>query len=254
MPLRNYLPKSVSTALFGDRDRWGTVADQNDPMWKDWLSRLEDIYRATQRSGIGKLVNNAGYPILRQVDLAEKVVLEIGPGDLPHTPHWNGKPARYIAVDQSVEFLQVTAQKLGDIDCQTILVDESAFSLPLEDHSVDVVLTFYNLEHLTPLDTYLAELRRVLRPDGVLVGCVPAEGGLAWGLGRRLTTYRWFAANTKIDLMKVICWGHPNFADDIVSQLDRYFQRSLIEYWPMHLPSIDVNLVLSFVYLPRASR
>ena len=44
----------------------------------------------------------------------------------------------------------------------------SVTALPLPDASVDVVVSFETIEHLTPQREMLAEFRRVLRPDGVL--------------------------------------------------------------------------------------
>ena len=45
----------------------------------------------------------------------------------------------------------------------------SCTAVPLGDASVDVVVSFETLEHLDAQDAMLAEFRRVLRPDGVLV-------------------------------------------------------------------------------------
>ena len=35
-----------------------------------------------QKSGIGRIVNNAGYKILKHIDLKDKNILEIGPGSM----------------------------------------------------------------------------------------------------------------------------------------------------------------------------
>jgi len=48
-----------------------------------------------------------------------------------------------------------------------------ARSLPLPDASVDVAVTFETLEHLAEHDVFLAELRRVLRPGGLLIISTP---------------------------------------------------------------------------------
>ncbi|MBV9653029.1 MAG: glycoside hydrolase family 99-like domain-containing protein [Acetobacteraceae bacterium] len=44
-----------------------------------------------------------------------------------------------------------------------------AVALPIADHSVDVVVSFETIEHLEDHEAFLAEMRRVLRPGGVLV-------------------------------------------------------------------------------------
>lgn len=48
-----------------------------------------------------------------------------------------------------------------------------ATAIPLADDSIDVVVSFETLEHLSPQDQMLAEFRRVLRPDGLLIISTP---------------------------------------------------------------------------------
>ncbi|ETR76447.1 hypothetical protein X566_17615 [Afipia sp. P52-10] len=117
----------------------------------------------------------------------------------------------------------------------------------IREKSVDIVLSFANLEHLHPLEDHLNEITRVLKPNGLLAGAIPSEGGLAWGVGRYLTSRRWFEKNTNIDLYKLICWEHPNFADEILACIAGSFEFERRAYWPTRVPSIDANLVISFV-------
>jgi SAM-dependent methyltransferase len=134
------------------------------------------------------------------------------------------------------------------INHSTLLVERNQ-ALSLADASVDVIVSFYSLEHLYPLRPYLDEMLRVLRPGGILIGAIPAEGGLAWGLGRMLTSRRWFKKNTGIVPDKIICWEHPNFADEIVDELDQAFQRETLAHWPLPwLPLLDLNLVIRYMY------
>ena len=48
-----------------------------------------------------------------------------------------------------------------------------ATKVPLDDDAVDVVVSFETLEHLEDHEGMLAEIRRVLRPDGLLVMSTP---------------------------------------------------------------------------------
>lgn len=45
----------------------------------------------------------------------------------------------------------------------------SATSIPLAENSVDVVVSFETIEHLTEHQEMITEIRRVLRPDGALI-------------------------------------------------------------------------------------
>jgi len=43
----------------------------------------------------------------------------------------------------------------------------------LPDHSVDVIVSFETIEHIVDYDIFLAEAKRVLKPDGRFIGSVP---------------------------------------------------------------------------------
>jgi len=51
-----------------------------------------------------------------------------------------------------------------------------ALALPLPDGSVDVVVSFETVEHLTDQKRFLSEVRRVLRPRGLLILSSPVRG------------------------------------------------------------------------------
>lgn len=242
------LPRALKTPLFGDRERWGRSPDETDPEWRDWLKNYFTFYAETQKSGVGKIVNDSGYRILGAVDFTGKRVLEIGPGILPHRRFWRGKPAHYTVADIKPEFLaaSVDALRAEGIPSETILSSDAVAALP--ERSFDYVVSFYALEHIADLDRHVADIHRVLRPGGALVGAIPCEGGLAWGLGRALTSRRYALRNFEYDPDKIICWEHPNFARDILSRLDKRFTKRTLRLWPLAAPLIDINLTASFIY------
>jgi len=219
-------------------------------MWADWEATYGAFYEQNQRAGIGRLVNDAGYSVMRRVDLSGKVVAEMGAGDIRHHAHWVGQPSRMLCLDVSPDMLARSGQVLDEkrVPHDSILFSRGE-SIPIPDATVDVMVTFYSLEHLNPLDSYLQEMQRVLRPEGTIVGAIPAEGGLAWGAGRMATSRRWFKRHTSIDPDKIICWEHPNFADRVLERLDLAFTRVHVDWWPFNFaPHPDVNLVCRFVY------
>lgn len=55
-------------------------------------------------------------------------------------------------------------------------VASSATSLPLGDGTIDVVVSFETVEHFTEHDAFMAEIRRVLVPGGLLVMSSPIKG------------------------------------------------------------------------------
>lgn len=255
MPFRNspFLRKSWKNALWGNRDLWGLEVREDDPDWKEWQRTYMDFYLANQREGVGTTVNDAGYKVMSRIDLTGKTVLEIGPGDIRHMKYWEGKPERYVLVDIDEGMLNSGAARLEEIGVKTERhLLRRGEALPIAPGSIDVIITFYSLEHIYPLSPYLAEMSSLLRFDGVLIGAVPAEGGLAWGGGRMITSRRWMNKNTAITPDKIICWEHPNYADRIVHELDSQLDRLHMGMWPFGwLPIIDLNLIVRFMYKKR---
>lgn len=247
--LRNLLPKSIRAPLWGDREKWGSVIDVADPCWQEWQTACGRFYSENQRRGIGAQINDAGYRLMSQIDLNGKTILEVGAGDIRHIPYWRGRPHEYILADVRAEMLEKAQRRLAENNVPyRSIMPERGQPLLVDDGTVDIVVSFYSLEHLHPLAPYLAEVYRLLKPGGILIGAIPAEGGLAWGLGRMLTSRRWLKKNTTIDPDKIICWEHPNFADDILAALDYRFQRQKHFWWPMRLPVLDVNLIIQLQY------
>lgn len=250
------LPRPIAKRLFGDRDRWGLKVDPDDPCWKEWEQAYLRFYDATQRRSVGRVVNHAGYAIMQKVDLEGRRVLEIGPGELAHIAYWRPgtkkSSVNFVLADIQAEMLDRSSQVLSahGVPHEKRLVQRNG-TLPFDDDSFDVLVSFYTFEHLYPLQTYVNEFQRVLKPGGRIIGAIPAEGGLAWGLGRFLTSRRWFHRNTTIDPDKIICWEHPNFAEDVVTEMLGSFEKERLSYWPMKVPSIDLNLVLSFIFINR---
>lgn len=241
----------LSVPLFGDRARFGKTPDQDDPHWQEWRARDLEFYLANQRTSVGMTVNRAGYKIVSSVDLAGRDVLEIGPGDIEHIDMWRGKPRHWTNYDIRLDLLEIAAAKIAATGVPHTEVPATSDKLPFPDASFDFVFSFYALEHIHPLDPHLEEIKRVLRPGGMLVGGIPCEGGLAWGAGRFVTSRRWLLSNTTIDPNRLICWEHPNFADFVLNRLDHHFDRERLKFWPLAAPVIDINLVASFVYRKR---
>jgi SAM-dependent methyltransferase len=245
------LPNFLSASLFGDRKRFGLNVQPDDPCWKEWQNTYLDFYYANQKESIGKIVNDAGYNVMSKLNLEGKKILEIGPGDINHINNWKGRPSSYVIADVKQEMLDRTSAKLKkyNISHSTRLLVEGDFgNLPFEDEEFDALISFYAFEHLYPFPEYLQNMMRVLKKKGKIVGAIPGEGGLAWGMGRLVTSRRWLKKNTTINPDKIICWEHPNFAGTILKTLDARMKRCYLSFWPLSIHVIDLNLVIKFIY------
>ncbi len=245
------LPNFLAAPLFGDRQKFGLVVQPNDPCWQEWEKTYLDFYYSNQKQSVGEIVNNAGYRVISRLNLDGKRVLEIGPGDINHLEYWKGTPDCFVIADIQEKILDIAGAKLQKQGVQyskTLLTRSDRGMLPFECEEFDIIVSFYSLEHLYPLDPYIEGMLKVLKKGGKLIGAIPCEGGLAWGSGRFITSRRWFKQHTQINPDKIICWEHPNFADKIFKTLDECMHKCYVSYWPFHVPIIDMNLVVSFIY------
>ena len=251
MKIRNFFGSKLSTRLWGRRSL-GKFPLINDIEWMTWKSNEASIYQHNQRKGIGLVINKAAYSIMQTIDLRNKTVLEIGAGDVLHLAHWQNIPREFVIVDISEAMIDLSNKSFTNsgVNVTSYKITKQE-PLPLMSNSVDVVISFFSLEHIYPLDEHLNELHRVLKPGGVLVGGIPGEGGLAWGLGRLITSRRKVNKLKLFDYDKIIAWEHPNFADEIIDELDSIFLRKKIIFWPFRVHSIDLNLVIKFIYEKR---
>ena len=168
-----------------------------------------------------------------------------------HNEFWTDLPRKYLIADIH-DGMMDAAKSVFDkegIAYESFLIKRNE-KLTIEKHSVDVIVTFYSLEHLHPLDDYLANVKHYLKPNGILIGANSRRRRFALGTGALLhASRRWLHRNTNIDYDKLICWEHPNFADYIVHRLDKTFERVFVKAWPFpFLPFIDNNLTFRFCY------
>lgn len=249
--LYKYLPYFIFKPLFGDRERFGLKTDHSDEEFLRWQNDYYLLfYNDNQKGGIGKAVNHLGFKIIDGIVLTEKIVLELGPGSIDHLDYNKTIADEYIIADINQDFLYISEQRLTEYGQKNVTkIEIMDDSLPLSDNSVDVVITFNQLEHIYKLEEYILEIKRVLKTDGILVGSVPTEGSFAWGLGRFLTSRRYVRKNLDINYDKIICWEHPNFVNKIKMLLDANFTVIKNKKKPFGLLPFDLNLSWSFIYM-----
>ncbi|MFY9316523.1 MAG: class I SAM-dependent methyltransferase [Burkholderiales bacterium] len=107
---------------------------------------------------------------------ARGLVLEVGAGSGLNLPFYGSAVERLTALDPSPELLHKARKRARGTQFPVEFVEGGAEQIPLADHSVDSVVMTWTLCSIAHPERALAEIRRVLKPDGVLWF---AEHGLA---------------------------------------------------------------------------
>lgn len=82
-----------------------------------------------------------------------------------------GKARQVVGVDLDRSAVEEARQNLSESGGHVLLAN--GCSLPFPDQSFDAITSFETLEHLNERDKFLMELRRVLKPSGLLILSTP---------------------------------------------------------------------------------
>ncbi len=95
-------------------------------------------------------------------------LLDVGCGDKPYEHIFLPFVSEYIGVEHEVTFGSTSALSRGKAD---VLYD--GLRLPFADESFDTVLSVQVLEHTPDPEALIADMARVLRPDGLMILTAP---------------------------------------------------------------------------------
>jgi ubiquinone/menaquinone biosynthesis C-methylase UbiE len=104
----------------------------------------------------------------RVIGAAEGRVLEIGIGSGRNLPFYRPQVTQLLALEPAPKLLTMARDALRP-GMQVSFIEASAEAIPLDDRSVDTVVTTWTLCSIPRAATALTEMRRVLRPNGKLL-------------------------------------------------------------------------------------
>lgn len=134
---------------------------------------IEEHYMRSRESYLIYLMHVATYDYALAY-VAGKDVLDLGCGTGYGTARVSRKCASICGVDISDEAIIYAAQKYhaSNLIFRTIRKIEDE-RLPFADAAFDVILSFQVIEHITDTKIYLEEIRRLLRPGGIVILATP---------------------------------------------------------------------------------
>lgn len=103
---------------------------------------------------------------------AGKIVLDIACGEGFGSALLANRAAKVIGVDIDAATTHHAVEKYCDVKNATFLVGD-ARAIPLDENSVDLIVSFETIEHIQEHEVLLKEFHRVLRPTGTIIVSSP---------------------------------------------------------------------------------
>jgi len=120
----------------------------------------------------------------RVIPRATGRVLEVGIGSGLNLPFYGEGVEHLFALEPSPELRRIVGRRLKEVPFTVEFLDRSAEEIPLEPGSVDTVVTTWTLCTIPDALRALMEMKRVLKPGGVLLfvehGLAPDANVQAW--------------------------------------------------------------------------
>lgn len=158
---------------------------------------------------------------IRRFSAGRSQALEVGPGSGVYVPHLCKLFARVCVSDCEEAYLGGVRGQYGSLPGLNIIVDDITAS-EMQPASFDLILCSEVVEHIPASDRAFVQLRRLLRPDGVLVLSTPQKYSILEMVARVALSPVFIWLTRKIYREPVLETGHINLLTEkqLRAQLD----------------------------------
>jgi SAM-dependent methyltransferase len=208
----------------------------HDDFYRLWLEVLPKRYNAVE-------VFNHTYPI----NVASKNfrnftrTLDIGAGLGAHIPYEDLSRQEYYALEIQPPLAEQIRQKYPEVQ---VIIGDCEKPLDFADGYFNRVMAIHVLEHLANLPGALAQIKRILAPQGIFQVLIPCEGGFAYMLARNLSARRLFEKRYGHSYDWFCHYEHINHPDEIIAELLQHFSIVNKSFFPLLVPNVNLNLVI----------
>jgi ubiquinone/menaquinone biosynthesis C-methylase UbiE len=105
----------------------------------------------------------------RVVSATSGRVLEIGIGSGLNLPFYGASVSEIIGIEPSPKLLEMTRNARGRTSSPLKLIEGTAEAIPIDDQTIDTVVTTWTMCSIHAVERALEEMRRVLKPSGRLL-------------------------------------------------------------------------------------
>jgi phosphatidylethanolamine/phosphatidyl-N-methylethanolamine N-methyltransferase len=215
-------------------------ADDRQRIIEDWF---REHYSAVSATANGSIFHRYMHQQLERrfpATASYARVLELGANRGEHVPFVTHQFEEYIVSDLRLPELPEDLRKNPRIS----LAVHDAHDVEEPTASIDRLVATCLLHHVDDPLRVMSEMRRVVRPGGVISVLIPGDPGIAYRLGKYLTTGR-NARRLGIDRRRrlVDAIDHRNHFASIRTQAEHVFRDDhvVVDWAPFRLPSWNLN-------------
>jgi ubiquinone/menaquinone biosynthesis C-methylase UbiE len=150
----------------------------------------------------------------RVVSAASGRVLEIGIGSGLNLPFYGNSVSQIIGIEPSAKLLHMARAASWRTSVPLDLIEGTAEAIPIDDRSIDTVVTTWTMCSIPVLEHALREMRRVLRPGGRLLfvehGLAP-EPRVRWFQDRLTPVWKRFSGGCHLNRAIMDTVAHAGF-------------------------------------------
>jgi ubiquinone/menaquinone biosynthesis C-methylase UbiE len=161
----------------------------------------------------------------RVVSAASGRVLEIGIGSGLNLPFYGNSVSQIIGIEPSAKLLRMARAASREISMPLDLIEGTAETIPIDDRSIDTVVTTWTMCSIPLLEDALRQMRRVLRPGGRLLfvehGRAP-EPRVRWLQDHLTPVWKRFSGGCHLNRAIEHMVGHAGFR---IEHLDKGYMR-----------------------------
>jgi len=217
----------------------------SDDFMRRWHEVLPGRYALIERFNHGHPARRARAPFER--------TLELGAGRGEHLDREGLTPQQrrgYHMLEMRENLCQVLRERHPDA---VVIQGDCQRRLDFPDEHFDRILAIHVLEHLPDLPATIREAWRLCSKRGLFQVVIPCEGGLSYGVARRVSAQRLFESEFKQSYSRHIEREHINDPHEVLEELDPYFEVVERDFFPFKVPSVHLNLVIGLTLRPRAT-
>jgi ubiquinone/menaquinone biosynthesis C-methylase UbiE len=137
----------------------------------------------------------------RVVPAATGRVLEVGIGSGLNLPFYGSSVSEIVGIEPSPRLLKMI-RRTGRTSIPLKLVEGTAEAIPIDDQTIDTVVTTWTMCSIPAIEPALQEMRRVLKPGGRLLfvehGLAP-EPGVRWWQAHLTPTWKRFSGGCHLN-------------------------------------------------------